>query len=158
MNEADKLKLIKQVTYEVLSRLTLSAAEREEVTSICTLVVLTEIKNCEASGKLPSTRYLCLWAYQNAVRWLKAEKNARHQQLTADTPEPSSGGGSGVTPLELADAVQKLPDRQRQLIRLRYTEGLKLREVAEQTGLTTSFVAHELKRAEKALKNLLGGE
>jgi RNA polymerase sigma factor (sigma-70 family) len=156
MSDADTLKIIEMVTKKVLARLVITQEQREEVESICTLEVLTQLKNCDASGKLPLRRYLCLKAYSRSLAWLRGEKEAQHEQLTGDLPEPCRGDGSGVTPSELSEAIDKLPADQQRLIRLRHIDGLKLREIAECTQRTTSLVAHQLGRAQKALKELLG--
>jgi RNA polymerase sigma factor (sigma-70 family) len=52
----------------------------------------------------------------------------------------------------LRDAIDALPDNQREVVRLKFTHGLSYKEIAEVTGLSTSNVGYLLHHGLKALK------
>ena len=52
-------------------------------------------------------------------------------------------------------AVEKLPEEQRIVVVLRYTEGLAYEQIAEATGCSMGTVASRLNRAHKALERRL---
>ena len=60
-----------------------------------------------------------------------------------------------ILTLKMAEAVENLPESQREAIRLHYLEGLKLSEVAEITGKSSGAVAGLLHRGMKTLRQQL---
>ena len=55
--------------------------------------------------------------------------------------------------------VMRLPQKQRQVILLRYEQNMTIREMAEALGVTASTVHHRLKQAENALRmGMEGGD
>ncbi len=87
-----------------------------------------------------------------------AQSSLRLEGLLAGSdPTPSQNAVLGEHVLRLAQAVDRLPDGQRDAIRLHYLEGLKLSEVAEQMDKSTGAVAGLLHRGMKALRDQLGG-
>jgi RNA polymerase sigma-70 factor (ECF subfamily) len=74
-----------------------------------------------------------------------------------ETGEP--GPGERVEALEVGAivraAVSELPDKERNVLILRHYEGLKFREIAEVTGLTTRTVQNCLRRAREKLSRSL---
>lgn len=56
--------------------------------------------------------------------------------------------------LALRDAIQNLPDRQREIIHLHFFEQLGIREIARQLGLDHSTVRESLNAAIKNLKKI----
>jgi RNA polymerase sigma-70 factor (ECF subfamily) len=56
----------------------------------------------------------------------------------------------------LLAAVGRLPERQQQLIMLRYFDGLSVQEIAEATGRPVGTVTKYLSRAHRRLRQLLG--
>lgn len=76
--------------------------------------------------------------------------------LVADGPTPSQNVSSGERLLRLATALEKLPESQREAVRLHYLEGLKLSEIASRLEKTTGAIAGLLNRGMKALREELG--
>ncbi len=80
----------------------------------------------------------------------------------------ASAAGAGATPFEaaarredaarLTDAVSTLPDRQQEVVRLRYHGGLSYKEIAATTGLTATNVGYLLHVALRALRTRIGGD
>lgn len=76
--------------------------------------------------------------------------------LAGGGPTPSQNAMISENVLQLAAAVERLPDSQRDAIRLHYLEGMKLNEVAERLQKTTGAIAGLLHRGMKTLREQLG--
>ena len=72
--------------------------------------------------------------------------------LAGDEATPSQHAMVGENVIQLAKAVDSLPDDQASAIRLHYLEGMKLSEVAETLEKTTGSVAGLLHRGMKSLR------
>ncbi|MFI1301888.1 RNA polymerase sigma factor [Streptomyces sioyaensis] len=82
---------------------------------------------------------------------------ARREQLTADLPEPEDPQSFGVeTPLAIAEAIDQLPPRQREVITLKYLVGLDNHEIAVTLGISHPTVSLHAKRARQRLRDSLG--
>lgn len=77
--------------------------------------------------------------------------------LAGDGPTPSQNVAFGENVLQVAEAVERLPDAQRDAVRLHYLDGLKLSEVATKMDKSTGAVAGLLHRGMKTLRAQLGG-
>ncbi len=75
--------------------------------------------------------------------------------LAGEGPTPSQNVAIGENVLKLADAVERLPESQREAVRLHYLEGMKLSEVAERLDKTTGAIAGLLHRGMKTLRQQL---
>ena len=75
--------------------------------------------------------------------------------LAADTSSPSQNVVRGERMLLVAAAIDRLPFDQQEAVILRYWQGLKLGEIAEQLGRTTGSVAGLIHRGLKALQSEL---
>ncbi|MFK8112298.1 MAG: sigma-70 family RNA polymerase sigma factor [Rubripirellula sp.] len=75
--------------------------------------------------------------------------------LAGDGPTPSQNVAFGENVLKVADAVERLPDSQREAIRLHYLEGMKLSEVAEKLEKSSGAIAGLLHRGMKTLRTQL---
>ncbi len=75
--------------------------------------------------------------------------------LAGHGPTPSQNVAFGENVLKVADAVERLPESQREAVRLHYLEGMKLSEVAKELDKTTGAVAGLLHRGMKTLRQQL---
>jgi RNA polymerase sigma-70 factor (ECF subfamily) len=75
--------------------------------------------------------------------------------LAGNGPTPSQNVAMSEKVLRLAQAVEQLPESQRDAIRLHYLEGMKLSEVAEQMDKTPGAIAGLLHRGMKSLRDRL---
>ncbi len=57
---------------------------------------------------------------------------------------------------ELLEAVQRLPEKYREIIRLHYLKGYRVEEISQQLGVKESTVKTRLNRGRKRLRELLG--
>jgi RNA polymerase sigma factor (sigma-70 family) len=74
--------------------------------------------------------------------------------LDALPSEDSSPGSLDA----VIDAVEALPERQREVIELRFWARMSQQQVANQLGLTQQTVDYHEKRALEALREVLNGE
>ncbi len=68
-------------------------------------------------------------------------------ETLASIVPPIKGGG-------VFELIQTLPEKQSELLMLKFSEGLSYREISEVTGLSSSNVGYILHHALKALKDL----
>lgn len=79
--------------------------------------------------------------------------------LSQDATDDITASQADLATLEhaLTNAVAALPERQREVVRLRWVEGLAYTEVAQTLGISTKTVDNHLARALKTLRAVLGG-
>jgi RNA polymerase sigma-70 factor (ECF subfamily) len=103
--------------------------------------------------------------FETAARDLNREKSLESELeqssarlehlLAADQPSPSEGAGRGEELLRLAQAIESLPNDQRQVIEMHHLKGLTVAEVAVEIGRTRPAVVGLLFRGLKQLRRLL---
>ena len=93
---------------------------------------------------------------EQSIEQKLAQSSMRLEGLLAgEGPTPSQNVAIGENVLKLADAVERLPESQREAVRLHYLEGMKLSEVANQLDKTTGAIAGLLHRGMKTLRQQL---
>jgi len=75
--------------------------------------------------------------------------------LVGDVPTPSQNVALGENLLQVAAAIERLPETQRDAVRMHYLEGMKLSEVAASLDKSTGAVAGLLHRGMKSLREQL---
>jgi RNA polymerase sigma-70 factor (ECF subfamily) len=95
-----------------------------------------------------------------AERALEADLDASSCRLdawlAADQTSPSEHVGRAERASALANAVDSLPDDQREAVLLKHCHGLSLADIAAQTNRTPAAVAGLLRRGLARLRELLG--
>lgn len=95
---------------------------------------------------------------------LAAPSGAESQQaglinmLVASMTTPSQAFSRNAREARLFEALQALPDDQREALRLRYIENMPSKQIAERLGKTDAAVRVMLTRSLKKLQDLLGEE
>jgi RNA polymerase sigma-70 factor (ECF subfamily) len=96
------------------------------------------------------------WLYavcrNRAVDVLRKE---RGEELPADVPEPAPPAPPAAAP-DLGAALRGLSRNQQEVIRLKFQQGLKYREIAAVTGLSVSNVGFLIHTGIKKLRAALG--
>jgi RNA polymerase sigma-70 factor (ECF subfamily) len=72
--------------------------------------------------------------------------------IPSDTSTPSQRMMKNEAAADLALCLERIPETQRQAIRLRYLEGCSLREISEKMGKSEMAVAGLLKRGLRTLR------
>jgi RNA polymerase sigma-70 factor (ECF subfamily) len=78
--------------------------------------------------------------------------------LAADATTPSQGAMRHEQQARLSAALQRLPEKQRLVFHLRFSEGLPFEEVARRAGVSVGNARVLMVRALERLKNELGDE
>jgi RNA polymerase sigma factor (sigma-70 family) len=92
--------------------------------------------------------------HRSADRWMRKRRivaDATTIDCAAKDDEPRDDMLSGT----VANALSKLPDREREIVKMRLIDGLKLHEVGEKFGLTKERVRQIQEAAMKKLRELL---
>ena len=105
-------------------------------------------------------------AYLRQSVFNRARSALRHRSVVerADLPGPSTAPAAEATAMERArrrtvlDALQQLPDRQREVLALRHYLQLSEREIAEALGISQGAVKSHASRGAAALRGLLAEE
>ncbi len=92
---------------------------------------------------------------QNLPQSIEHSSIRIEQFLQANVESPSLNLRQEEGALELAQALEQLPDAQRQAIELQYFHGLKLKEIAQIMEKTTSSVAGLIHRGLASMKTTL---
>ena len=99
------------------------------------------------------------WLIGIARRCIEGARLRPEPVATAEeTADPLDVEGSTIERLTLAQAVDRLDERDRELIALRYGSDLSARQIAEVLELRTNAVEVALHRALARLRKLLEGE
>ncbi len=118
-------------------------------------------------GTLEPSAGLSAWLYRvvhnQAVDYIKKESrrsdaHQRHIEEHAVMSAPSRPGANrsaDETRLNVRDALEKLPLRERELVVLKIFENKSYKEISEITGLTTGYVGNILHHAMKRLTEIL---
>jgi RNA polymerase sigma-70 factor (ECF subfamily) len=75
--------------------------------------------------------------------------------LAADQSSPSERAEQGEEALRLAEALEQLPEAQREALVLQHWQGLSLAEIGEHLGRSPEAVAGLIKRGLKQLRHLM---
>lgn len=90
-----------------------------------------------------------------ATMWRQQDREQRHQHKVHDPTEPEQADDRVVASEEqraIAEAVQRLDDRDRRILLAHEVEGEPTRALAEDAGSTSGAVAAQLKRARARLR------
>lgn len=124
--------------------------------------VFVALARCETD--FADADHLHAWLLRSTVnrcRDLARSWWRRHAQsfdaLGLEIADAGPGEDAGFSPAELWDAVQRLPERYRTVVHLRYVERLPADKIAEACGISESAVRTRLSRATRKLRFYLGG-
>ena len=150
---ADPAPLIRRVYAYVAYRVG-DGPEAEDITSETFERALRYRTNYDSRKGTPAA-----WLIGIATRCV-ADSFARRagEVLVADAPEQAGRDEAGATTerLDLAEAVAKLSERDRELVALRYGADLRAREIADILELKTGAVEVALHRALERLRETMG--
>ena len=125
--------------------------DAEDVLAEVLLVLWRRLDDVPAEGALP-------WSYAVAHRCLANARRGQERRLTLLRrlrDEPPAPPAPDEDP-QLAAALTRLRDADREVLRLWAWEGLEAKDIAVVLGLTANAAAVRLSRARSALRNELG--
>lgn len=150
--------------------------EPEDLLQEVILSALNSLPTFNVPGRDPF-KLLCQMAEQRIIdahrRHVAAQKRSSDREVSIDTPlagqeqfgfvnmlaasmtTPSQAFSRGQKELNLQIAIGSLPEEQRELLRLRFVEGLATKDVAERLGKTDGAVRVLLSRTLSKLQELL---
>jgi RNA polymerase sigma-70 factor (ECF subfamily) len=97
-------------------------------------------------------------AREQAVKAALDASSARLEAwLAADQSSPSQQAEQGEEALRLAEALEQLPEAQREALVLQHWQGLSLAEIGKHLGRSPEAVAGLIKRGLKQLRHLMQG-
>lgn len=82
--------------------------------------------------------------------------NSAWHRHTAPLEDGMDVGGEPPENSEILEAVQKLPEKYREIIRLHYLKGYRVEEISKQLNLNESTVKTRLSRGRKKLREIIG--
>jgi len=148
----------------------------EDIFQEVALAALGSLSTFDVAGRDPF-KLLCQIAEQRIIdahrHHVAAQKRSADREMSLDTPVGNDGGfgfinmlaasmtspsqafSRGQKELKLQFVIDGLPEEQRELLRLRYVEGLATKEIAERFGKTDGAVRVLLTRTLSKLQELL---
>jgi RNA polymerase sigma-70 factor (sigma-E family) len=84
------------------------------------------------------------------------ERHVARERAAADAPSPDDGALASERREAVLDAMRALPQRQREVLALRYYLDLSEAEIAEALGISRGAVKSHASRGSAALRELLG--
>jgi len=139
--------------YRLLLRMTGNADDAFELSQDAFIRVFSTLDGFDARASLGT------WVYQIALnegRQFLRRKKLQQVKLTEMNPSAATPGDhTADIRLDIAAALQHLPEAERTLLVLRYFERLSYDEIAERVGWPTGTVASGLNRARKLLREQL---
>ncbi len=141
-------------TYRVLLRMTRNADDAFD------LAQETYLRAFERMGQFKGTSSLGTWVYRIAVneglQFLRRRKTGIGAvERRAALAEQANGASAADSRLDLAEAIDRLPDAERTLVILRHFEELDYAEIARVMEIPAGTVASGLNRARRMLREML---
>jgi len=141
--------------YRLLLRMTRNADDAYELTQETYLRVFQHIRGFKGTSSVAT------WIYQIALN--EARQFLRRKKRRKETPDDVAHLAERIAPtgndpvkMDLADALDRLPETERTLIVLRHFEGLSYDEMAHVLEKPPGTIASGLNRARRMLREILG--
>lgn len=113
----------------------------------------------ELFAKRPKLRNLEAWLVRvvdrRSIDWIRRAATAKRLESSLKAEETPAAPSLDLR-LAIEKALRGLPERQRQLVRLRYLEGYDEKTAAARTGYSPASVKKMLTRALRRLREVLG--
>jgi RNA polymerase sigma-70 factor, ECF subfamily len=143
----------------VLALLTrMTKGDRHEASDLSQQVF---VKVFDRIGSFRGRSSLGTWIHRIAVNETlqRFRRRQRYEKIAGyfarERTSSCHNGECLATAIDVREAVAKLPERLREMVRLRYYEGLACGQIAESLGVKAGTVASGLHRARRRLKDLL---
>lgn len=155
-SDADALRRLYELhadaLYTTARRITGSGEDAEDVVQEVFIRLSESLETYEARGSLSS--WLRSVTIRRALIAIRARRRRREVRLPAGK-EPSHRGPNIVNLIWLEEALERLPDRLREVLVLKEIEGFSHREIAEQVGIAESTSMGRLCEAKALLRRMM---
>lgn len=140
--------------YGILLRLTASPDDAFDLAQETYLKGFTQIEQFDGRSSIATWLYRI--AVNEALQFLRRAKTMRAKLQELGMQQPSAGRSdeAGLR-LDIAAALEAVPDSDRAMLLLRYQEGLDYRAIAEVVGCAEGTVASRLNRARERMRGIL---
>jgi RNA polymerase sigma-70 factor (ECF subfamily) len=142
--------------YRLLLRMTGNADDAFELSQDVFVGVFSKLDRFDARSSLST------WVYQIALnegrQFLRRKKLHQAKLTEMNRPSETSDTPAADIRLDIAEALDRLPEEERTLLVLRYFEQLSYDEIAEAIDKPAGTVASGLNRARKLLREQLSPE
>ena len=140
-----------RIAWSYACRLCAGRADAEDLLQETLLMALGKLKQLRDPAAFRGWLLAIMrrrWLSERRKKLLTLEDSYAFQNLRAAQP--------AACPIELADALKRLPPRQREAIELLYFSGLRVEELAVVLAVTPHAASQLLGRARQSLRRLLG--
>ena len=129
----------------------------EEVTQLSLIKAYKNLHHWRGGSDLAP--YLRMITHNQAIDTLKERKRERHSDIDNQSIADDDSTAEHHRLLDAMDrAIEQLSDGERLIIELHYYHKLKIKEIAEQTGLSESNILVRLYRIRDKLKTMIENE
>jgi RNA polymerase sigma-70 factor (ECF subfamily) len=134
-------------------------ADVEDVTQETFIAMMKSLRSFKGSAKFST--WLHTLASRRVADYYRARGGARPPDDLADAEQQAAPGSAGANSAEndtlmLRLAIARLPERYKDIVRLRFAEGLQFGEIAEISGLSLEATKSLFRRAIAALRTEMG--
>lgn len=145
-------RLYKDYVLHIADSILHNRQDAEDAAHEAFLSIATNIKKLSAPA-CPKTRaYIVIITERKAVDIYRKRKRCAEEELTE-----AAGSGRGSLEIgerSLRDCIDRLPDRDREAILLRYSHGYRIGEIAKMLGISYAAAAKLVERAKEKLAKL----
>ena len=160
-SEADKAKFARlyqqyvRLMFSVASRLLRESADAEDAVHQAFLTVIQDLDRVREVDSPETRSFLVIVTERKAIDILRERRNVRNAGLMEELVrvEAPLPGETGLT-----EALSRLPARYREVLLLRYDDGVRTRDIARLLGLKMDTAQKLIWRAREALKRELAAE
>lgn len=124
--------------------------DAEDITQEVFLKYIQRNKNYE------DWEHIKAWLIRVTANLSKNLVNSAWHRHTAPLEDGMDVGGEPPESSEILEAVQKLPEKYREIIRLHYLKGYRIEEISRQLNMNESTVKTRLSRGRKKLREIMG--
>lgn len=160
-NDTEAFSIVMQrysgLVFSTALSITRDYALAEEVTQLSLIKAYKNLHHWRGGSDLAP--YLRVITHNQALDTLKSRQKERHSDIDNQPFADDDGQTEHLALLDAMDrAIARLTADEREIIELHYYQKLKVKDIAEQTGLSQSNILVRLHRIREKLKNFIENE
>lgn len=134
----------------------------EDIVSDSCTAIIERLDTVRSLSEKAQTAYIVTTVRNTAIDFYRRQQREKNRHLPYDEKKEYADPGSLEQKILLQEeingvlqAIQTLPEREKDILRLKYHHGMATKEIALETGLAESTIRVLLGRARQHLKHLL---